>query len=102
MPAIVLVRFTYSCSEEELAGLARQFVDEVRPHTEGLVWKIFLHRPDERRTGGVYHFRDLASARAYTQGEFVKQLGQAPIVSDVSVEIFETMEELSRQTDAPL
>jgi hypothetical protein len=102
MPAIVVVRFTYSCSDDELARLARQYIEEVKPHVEGLVWKIFLHRPKDQQSGGVYLFKDQASAHAYAEGDFIQSLRQAPSVSDVSVGVFDTIPELSRQANAPL
>lgn len=52
MPAITVVRFSYSCPEEELAGPANDFVENVGPETEGLIWKIFLHQPEQRQAGG--------------------------------------------------
>lgn len=102
MQAMAVITFTYSCSQEELSGLAMDFAMNVKPNIEGLIWKIYLNDPDKRRSGGLYLFRDVQSAIAYVSGSYVEGFRKAPIVSDVSIEVFQTMQEASIQSGAPV
>jgi hypothetical protein len=102
MSAMVVIQFTYTCSHEELAQVAADFVENVRPTVAGLEWKIFVHAPERNRSGGLYLFRDLAAARAYAEGTVVAHLRDAPFVAECTVEVFETMREPSVKTGAPV
>ena len=102
MDTMLMIRFRYSCSQEELSRLATDFATNVRPHVEGLVWKIYLNDPNERRSAGLYLFRDLQSANSYLNSSYVQHLSGAPIVSDISAEVFQTMHEPSIQSGARL
>lgn len=102
MQAMAVITFTYSCNQEALSELAMDFATQVKPEVEGLIWKIFLNNPDHQRSGGLYLFRNLQSATAYVEGPYVKRLREAPIVSNVTTEVFRTMREASIRTGAPL
>lgn len=102
MRTMVIIRFSYTCPREELEAMARDFAERVKPTIEGLIWKIFVHRPDERRGGGVYLFRDLGAARGYVDGAIVKGLREAPVLREVTVEVFDAMEEVSALAGAPM
>jgi len=99
---IVAIRFTYSCSQETLSELAMDFATNVRPNVEGLVWKIYLNDPDRRRSAGLYLFRDVECANAYVNGSYVQGLSRAPIVCDISIETFQTMQEPSIVSGGPI
>lgn len=102
MQAMAVITFSYSCSQDSLHELATEFATSVKPHIDGLVWKIYLNDPDRKRSSGLYLFRDLQTARAYAEGPYVRGLRQAPMVSDVSVETFQIMYDPSIQSGAPL
>lgn len=102
MQAMAVMTFTYSCNQQALSELAMDFATHVKPEVEGLIWKIFLNNPDDRRSGGLYLFRNLQSAKAYLDGPYVQRLREAPIVSNVTTEIFRTMQEASLRAGAPL
>ncbi len=102
MQAMAVITFTYSCSQEELSKLAMDYATNVKPNVEGLIWKIYLNDPDSRRSAGLYLFRDVQSANAYVNGSYIQGFRQAPIVSDVSIEVFQTMKEVSIQSGAPM
>jgi hypothetical protein len=102
MQAMAVITFTYSCSQETLSELAMDFATNVKPGIEGLLWKIYLNDPERRRSAGLYLFRDLQSANAYLEGSHVQGLRRAPIVSNVTTEAFETMQDASIRSSAPL
>ena len=99
---MAVITFTYSCSQEELSKLAMDYATNITPNVEGLVWKIYLNDADNRRSAGLYLFRDVQSANAYVNGSHIHELRQAPIVSDVSTEVFQTMKEVSIRSGAPI
>ena len=98
----LIVNFSYSLSQEQLTAGAQHFAENVKPNVEGLIWKIFLNKPEERRAGGIYLFRDAQSARNYVNGSYVEKLKQASGLSDFSIEIFETMTEASVKAGASM
>ena len=102
MQVVVLISFTYSCSQDDLTKLAMDFATNVKPNVEGLVWKIYLNDPERKRSAGLYLFRDYESASAYLNGAYARGLSEATIVSGVSAEIFQTMQEPSLQSGAPV
>ena len=102
METIVVINFTYACDEKTLSDLAMNFAANVKPDIDGLIWKIFINNPDRRHSAGLYLFRDLECANAYLNGSYARQFSQSQIVSDVSVEAFQTMREPSIRAGAPI
>jgi hypothetical protein len=102
MEATAVIRFNYACSQDELSALALDFAENVKPAIDGLIWKIFLNEPEKHRSGGLYLFRNMASALAYTKGPYVDGLRTMPGVSNVLVEVFEVMAAPSIEAGAPV
>lgn len=102
MHAIAVVTFSYSCSQAALNEFAKDFASNVKPEIDGLEWKIFLNQPELRRSAGIYFFDDIESAHNYVDGPYVEALRNAPMVREVSAEVFETMEQASLMAGAPL
>ncbi|MGW8370454.1 MAG: YdhR family protein, partial [Gammaproteobacteria bacterium] len=102
MNVIVVIRFTYSCSENELCELAMDFASNVKPNVDGLVWKIFLNDPERRRSGGLYLFHDLETANVYLNGSHIQGFSRSTIVSDVSTDVFPVMRDASIRAGVPL
>ena len=102
METIVVINFTYDCNEKTLTDAAINFAANVKPNVDGLIWKFFVKDPDRRHSAGIYLFRDLECANAYLNGNYVRQFSQSQIVSDVSVETFQTMREPSILAGAPI
>lgn len=100
--AILIVNFSYSLSQEQLLAGAQNFAENVRPKIDGLIWKIFLNKPEQGRAGGIYLFRDAESARNYVNGSIIEKLKQTPGLGDFSAEIFETMTEASIKAGASM
>jgi hypothetical protein len=102
MQAMAVITFSYSCRQQDLSDFALDFATNVKPRIDGLDWKIFLNQPELRRSAGVYCFRDIESAHDYVDGPYVEALRNAPVVREVTAQVFETMEEASLLTGAPL
>lgn len=97
--AIVQINFDIDVNAEQMSEAATDKAP-VFNDVDGLLWKIWLVNADEGVSGGVYLFRDRAAAEAYAGGELVAQLRrQRP---DVSVRVFDVMEQPSLITHAPL
>ena len=102
MQAMAVITFSYSCSQAALDDFAIDFATNITPEVDGLEWKIFLNQPELRRSAGIYCFRDVESAHNYVDGPYVDALRNAPLVREVSAEVFQTMEEASLKAGAPL
>ena len=66
----------------------------------GLEWKLWVAGPEENSAGGIYLFRDEASASAYVGGPVIAALRRNPSVRDVRVRVYSIDEDLSRRTRA--
>jgi hypothetical protein len=77
-----------------LNGLARDIAGE-----DGLIWKIWTENRDERRAGGIYLFRNRASAERYRDkhSERLAAFG----ISDITARSFDDNDGLSVITRAP-
>jgi hypothetical protein len=102
MQAMAVITFSYSCPQQDLGDYALDFATHVKPQIDGLQWKIFLNQPELRRSAGVYCFRDIEAAHDYVDGPYVEALRNAPVVREVTAQVFETMEEASLLAGAPL
>ncbi len=96
MATIVQFDFPYSGPWGEahvaaLGDLARSIADE-----PGLIWKAWTENETEGRAGGIYLFRDEASALAYRDMHCAR-LGDFG-VADVRVLVFDVNEGLSAIT----
>lgn len=100
-PTLLLIRFHYSCSEEELADRSRKAAAPIS-HVPGLLWKIWIHDPDRTLAGGIYCFEHDQAAEAYLGGPIVGGLRRMPDVSDFSAERLWTRPELGRLTRSPV
>lgn len=64
----------------------------------GLEWKLWLADADANTAGGVYLFRDAASADAYVSGPIIARLRTSPLVRAVRVRTSAVADDLSRRT----
>lgn len=97
--AIVQINFSFNVPVSEQVQASMDKADMFN-QVDGLLWKIWLLDEAERISGGIYLFEDRERARAYADGEIVAELcRQRP---DISVRVFDIMEQPSRITRAPL
>lgn len=101
---MVIVQVSYNYDEEPsvwekayTADRAAMFVD-----LPGLEWKIWLNAADERRTGGIYCFRDRGSADAYVNGPLLGRHRMNPKISNINVTVSDIREDMSAITRAPV
>ena len=66
----------------------------------GLEWKLWVTSPAANSAGGIYLFRDEASASAYVSGPVIAALRQNPGVRDVRIRVYVVEDDLSRRTHA--
>jgi len=93
----VNVDIDLNVSTEEWLRHCERVVEAMRS-LPGLEWKLWLADPDSRTAGGVYLFRDAASAAAYVSGPVIAQLRTSPLVRAVRVRISPVADDLSRRT----
>ena len=68
----------------------------------GLTWKIWIINESEQTAGGVYLFDDEEDARSYVDGPVFSQVKGNPLLSEMSVKMFDIMDGPSQSTRAPL
>jgi Putative mono-oxygenase ydhR len=66
----------------------------------GLEWKLWVASPATSSAGGIYLFRDEASASAYVSGPVIAALRRKPSVRDVRIRVYVVDDDLSRRTHA--
>ena len=98
---ILQVNFTYDGTRE---SVMESFMPAAKPIAEqsGLDWKVWLWNDDARECGGVYLFEDELSLAAYLEGPIVRQIKEHPALSDLSVKIFDVIEEATAITRGPV
>ena len=64
--------------------------------------KIWIADIDQLIFGGIYLFKDEASATAYLDGPIGKSIRAIPDISDFDAQLFEVEEALSALTRGPL
>src|SRR5258706_4021195 len=96
----VQIEFTLRMPEAAYLAHAESVVPVMRA-IPGLQSKVWIMSEDGRKAGGLYLFRDAASARAYVEGPFVAGLRASPKLADVSVRISRVLETLTTATNAP-
>ncbi len=98
---ILEVNFRNTASTAELEAGIQGLIDQVA-NVPGLIWKIWILNEREQVAGGIYYFEDEEDARSYLEGPVFQQVKASPILSDIQVKMFDTMDGPSRSTRAPL
>jgi hypothetical protein len=95
----VHVDIDLNVSTDEWLSHCQRVVDMMLS-VSGLEWKLWLASPAASSAGGIYLFRDEASADAYVNGPVIAALRRNPSVRDVRVRVYLVDESLSRLTHA--
>jgi hypothetical protein len=95
----VHVDIDLNVSTEEWGRQCQQVVDTMLS-VPGLEWKLWIANPEARSAGGIYLFRDEASAAAYIGGPVIASLRGSPSVRDVHIRVYVVDDDLSRRTHA--
>ena len=99
---IVTVNYEYEDDPVERAKSYTPELAEIFVDLPGLDWKIWLDAADDKRTGGVYHFKDRESAAAYVNGPIMDRLRKNKALHNLQIRTFNTRDEMSRITRAPI
>lgn len=98
---IVQLNFSLTVAPEDyeaaVTPMAQAFAD-----VPGLQWKIWLMNEAASEAGGIYLFRDEASADAFLTGPLAAQVAAAPILTNLSAKQFSSMEALTSVTRGPV
>ena len=98
---MVTVSFRYDLPPERFDAENGPAIAERVASFPGLLWKLWLFSPEDRRCQGVYRFATEDAARAYADGPVVSHLREADGYGDVEVQVWSVLEENSRITRAP-
>jgi hypothetical protein len=98
---LVQINFNYDLAEEELNEGAKEFVHPVQ-QVPNLVWKTWIVNDQEKLTGGIYLFENEEAAKAYVEGPLIEQVKNSPVFKNLSIKLFDIMEEQSKATSAPI
>jgi hypothetical protein len=101
MKKILQVNFTYDGTRD---SVLKDFMPAAQPIADqtGLDWKVWLWNDETRECGGIYLFADQSSLAAYLDGPIVQQIKQHPSLSNLSVKIFDVLEEPTAITRGPV
>lgn len=100
-PTILQINFKFKGSKAEFLTVARPAAHPIADFP-GLQWKAWLFNEDEGEAGGIYLFDSRESVQGYLQSPIIAGLGEHPRITAISAKMFESPEELSRITRAPL
>jgi hypothetical protein len=99
---IVQVNYRYDGDPAEWAKAYTPERAQQFENLPGLIWKIWLDAPNENRTGGIYLFKDRASAQAYVNGPVIARHRANPAIHDHTVRISDTRDAMGAITRAPV
>lgn len=88
--------FDHNEHRVETLARAKHHIEEM----PGLIWKLWLRDKASGRGGGIYLFKDRASAEAWGVGRMETMAKRMPWCSNITWEYVEVDEELSRVTKA--
>jgi hypothetical protein len=88
---IVQLNFKFKNPRSEVEKHWLKGAPEFGPKGEvkGLLWKIWLMNAAEKSAGGIYLFKDAASARAYVNGPIIAAAPKCPGCSIYNLKIRE-------------
>ncbi len=96
---IVQINFNYDLAREELNEGAKEFVHPIQ-QVPSLEWKTWILNDQEKLAGGIYLFENEEAAKAYVEGPIIDQLRNS--FKNLSIKLFDIMEEQSKATRAPI
>jgi hypothetical protein len=102
MAIVLQVNYTPGVQQEQQSETARvESAERIADTVAGLQWKVWIGNAAEGLRGGIYLFDDLASARAWGEGNLRERLA-ANGGTNISIIYFEVDEKLSAITRAPI
>jgi len=106
MKKIVQLNFKFKKQASEVEkhwlGGAKTFAPN--GEVKGLLWKIWLMNEAEKTAGGIYLFKDEASAQAYINGPIVAGAPKCPGCSiyDMEIKVWDILPEHTKISRGPI
>lgn len=102
MPARLLqLNLDFSVTPTEYEQAVSPLADEFA-RVEGLRWKIWIMNTEAREAGGIYLFDDQESVDAFLNGPLAAQVAGHPALANLTVKVFDVMDELTAVTRGPV
>ena len=98
---ILQTNFKLNVSPAEYQEMCKSLADTFAA-VPGLQWKIWLFNEQENEAGGIYLFNSHQGLHDFLAGPIVSQLKGHPGFRDVTVKVFEVMDEVTRATRGPV
>ena len=98
---LLQINFKFTTPAAEYLKLVAPFADPIAA-VPGLDWKVWIVNEKNREAGGIYLFKDEASADAYLGGEIVMGLKKQPTLMDISAKVFDVVEDMTHKTRGPI
>jgi len=106
MKKIVQINFKFKNPKPEVEKHWLEGAPIFGPNGEvkGLLWKIWLMNESEKSAGGIYLFKDEASAQAYVNGEIIAGARTCPGCSayDIEIKVWDILPEHTKITRGPV
>jgi len=100
MSVILQVNFNYDVSEEVATGATPEAAQAIADR-DGVQWKIWIRDPETKTSGGIYLFRDEASADAW-RTDLRADIEAREGTSDFDAKLFQITEGPTRITRGPI
>ncbi len=98
---VLHLRFKLRVPPDILLAQSREAINTIAS-VEGLIWKIWLLRPEDFAVGGMYLFANRETAEAYLTHPVIQAVYSNPAVVSHHSELWDVESSLSAVTRAPL
>jgi hypothetical protein len=106
MKTIVQLNLKFRTSRNKLVKHWTEHAPTFAPNGEikGLLWKIWLMNEAEKSAGGIYLFRDKASAKAYVNGPIIAACRTCDLCSayDIRIKVWDILPGPTKITRGPV
>jgi hypothetical protein len=106
MKKIVQINFKFKVKRSDLEKhwLEHASIFGPKGKVKGLLWKIWLMNEAEKSAGGIYLFKDEASAQAYVNGPIIAAGRKCPLCSayDAEIKVWDILPEHTKISRGPV
>jgi len=100
-PKILMVTLEFSGNFQDLERDACRLANPIA-NVPGLRWKIWLANPDTNSIGGLYLFETEQALGKFIDGPIAAEITNRADFTNISMKVFQVMENPSIKTRAPL
>jgi Putative mono-oxygenase ydhR len=96
---------TYQLKDISQEGYLAQMVNPDAPilaDVPGLIWKIWVAKPENNVYGGVYLWKDRASMETFGTSDMLKTIVARPYLFNIAVSDYEVREDPTQITRGPV